>query len=203
MSFVIIVIILSSYSCIITGEEDISNDNPFSTLLETPENPQSSSSSPSSSPSSIDSFSVFPVLTRVINVFPPSGKNGSHVSVILDEDKIDGVSYGSAIEKLTMMHSVEDFVIDFHAKGGSSAHKGKKPILNDNSLLNDRMIYVHYILGKIYICCLPFAIFLISFYSIHVHCKLIIVIDGIFCNSDIHVLFYMLFMCYSFDKVWN
>ena len=83
--------------------------NPFTTLVETPDPP-----SPHPPPSTtVDSSLAFPVLTRVVNVFPPSRQDGSRVSVVLDEDRVEGLGYGGFVERETMMHGVEDFVIDF------------------------------------------------------------------------------------------
>ena len=104
--FVVVVLL---HNCIAQGE-DTTNDNPFTELLETPH--QSPPMSPSS-PSSKMSRPVHSVLTRVVNAFPPSGENGSLVSLILEEDEIEGVTYGSVGEKETTMHAVEDFVIHF------------------------------------------------------------------------------------------
>ena len=84
--------------------------NPFISLLETQPDQQTPSSS---SIPPVPSSPVFPVFTRVLNAFPPSEVDGSHVSVVLDEDKIEGVAYGRVLEKETMIRAVEDFVIDF------------------------------------------------------------------------------------------
>ena len=91
--------------------------NPFISLTDTPPDQQPSSSSFSP----LSSSPVFPVFTRVLNAFPPSGAHGSHVTVVLDEDRIEGVGYGRVSEKETMMRAVEDFVIDFKSPttGGS------------------------------------------------------------------------------------
>ena len=97
------------------------NANPFTSLVERlpdQRSPPSSLSPASSSP-------VFPVFTRVLNAFPPSGVDGSHLSVVLDEDKIEGVAYGRVVEKETMMRAVEDFVIDFKnpSTGGALSYR--------------------------------------------------------------------------------
>ena len=91
--------------------------NPFTTLMETLPPPAIKSSPPFSK-----SSAVFPILTRVLNAFPPTERDGSEVSVILEEDKVEGVRYGSVIEKQTMMHSMEDFVILF----SNHTNEGKK-----------------------------------------------------------------------------
>ena len=104
-----ILLLLIFINCIrVKGEKS----NPFISLTDTP---------PSSSFSPLSSSPVFPVFTRVLNAFPPSGAHGSHVTVVLDEDRIEGVGYGRVSEKETMMRAVEDFVIDFKSPttGGS------------------------------------------------------------------------------------
>ena len=96
-------------------ENEGNDGNPFTTLMETLPPPAINSPLPFSKTSP-----VFPILTRVLNAFPLTERDGSEVSVILEEDKVEGVRYGSVIEKQTMMHSMEDFVIVFsnHTKEG-------------------------------------------------------------------------------------
>ena len=103
-SAVTLFLLIIFINCRVNAEEIA---NPFISLLETQPDQQTPSSS------SIPSSPVFPVFTRVLNAFPPSEVDGSHVSVVLDEDKIEGVAYGRVLEKETMIRAVEDFVIDF------------------------------------------------------------------------------------------
>ena len=102
---VTLLLLIIFINCRVDAEE---NANPFISLLETQPDQHTTPSS-----SSVPSSPVFPVFTRVLNAFPPSEVDGSHVSVVLDEDKIEGVAYGRVLEKETMVRAVEDFVIDF------------------------------------------------------------------------------------------
>lgn len=87
--------------------EDSDSNNPFTTLLDTPP-----SLEPPSSTSKVSS--VFPVFTHLLNVFPPTGEDGSTVSLLMEEDMVGGVEYGRVDVKEAMMHSEEDFVIEFN-----------------------------------------------------------------------------------------
>lgn len=91
---------------IIQAEYNGSN-NPFTTLLDTP--PSLKPPPPTSKVSS-----VFPVLTHLLNVFPPTEEDGSTVSLLMEEDMVGGVEYGRVDMKEAMMHSEEDFIIEFN-----------------------------------------------------------------------------------------
>lgn len=104
-------------------QEEGDNGNPFNTLLDKPSSPLK--------PSSISkSFLAFPVLVRVLNAFPPTGEEGSEVSVVLEEDEVEGVEYGREVVKQTMMHAKEDFVIYFNnpTKGGRDCLLAKQSL---------------------------------------------------------------------------
>ena len=104
-------LIVHAISCMAEKES-----NPFTALLTETVPPPPIETAASFSKSS----PAFPVLIRVLNAFPPTERDGSEVSVILEEDTVKGVKYGRVIEKQTMMHSKEDFVIFFtnHTKEG-------------------------------------------------------------------------------------
>lgn len=87
--------------------EDSGSNNPFTTLLDTP--PSFKPRPPTSK-----SPSVFPVFTHLLNAFPPTGEDGSTVSLLMEEDVVGGVEYGRVDMKEAMMHSKEDFVIEFN-----------------------------------------------------------------------------------------
>ena len=96
------------------GKGDTTNGNPFTALLEQP----AQSLQPARESGVSKASPPYPILTRVVNAFPPSGENDSRLAVILQDDKIEGVRYGSVVEKKVMMYGVEDFVIHFTNSNG-------------------------------------------------------------------------------------
>ena len=47
-------------------------------------------------------------------MFPPTEEDGSTVSLLMEEDMVGGVEYGRVDMKEAMMHSEEDFIIEFN-----------------------------------------------------------------------------------------
>ena len=125
--------ILLLISCTVKAQE---NANPFTSLLT--ETKKNETLSPDAASLTNRPSPAFPVFTRIFNAFPPSASDGSLLSLLLDEDKIEGVGYGEALEKETVMHAAEDFVLDFKnpTTGGritSTTHSsGAQPNLHFN-----------------------------------------------------------------------